>query len=448
MDPVLLSRLQFAMTICFHFLFPPLTIGLSWMIVVFEGLAWRTGADVYRRTARFFAVLFGITFGVGVASGIVMEFQFGTNWANYARFVGDIFGAPLAIECIFAFFLESGFLGLYLFGRKRLSPAAHWVSILLVAIGATVSAFWIIVANSWQQTPAGYTINPELGRAELTDFSQAVFNPSTLLRFSHTMMASFVSGALFVAGVGAALVLRRRDAEAGRVSLRLGLPVALIASLLLLFPTGHEHGRQVAHTQPEKFAALEGLYVGTSGAPLLLFALVDTKTPELTAEIQIPKMLSWMTFGDPDALVRGLSDFPPDQVPKGAELWFSFVSFHNMVILGMLFIGLTALSVFLLRKDRLLRTPLLLKALVVAIPLPLLACQFGWIAAEVGRQPWAVYKLLRTSHAVSPNVIAGNILFSFVLMALIYAGLGTVWAYIMVRKIRSGPASPEGARAA
>jgi cytochrome d ubiquinol oxidase subunit I len=439
MDAVLLARLQFAFTIGFHFLFPPITIGLAWLLVILEGLAWRTRAEIYQRAARFYALLFAITFAIGVATGIVMEFQFGTNWANYSKFVGDIFGAPLAAEGIFAFFLESAFLGLYLFGRKRLSPAAHWVSILLVAIGATISAFWIIVANSWQQTPAGYTIDPILGRAQLTDFSQAVFNPSTIVRFTHTMTAAVVSGAFLMAGTGAILILRKRDPEVGRLALRLGLPVAFVASLVLLFPTGHEHGRQVARTQPEKFAALEGLYTSQRGAPLTFFALVDPDTPALNAHVRIPKLLSWMTFGDPNAPVRGLNEFPPNERPRGAELWLSFVSFHNMIILGMGFIGLSGLSLLLLRHDRLLRTPWLLRLLAIAVPLPLIACQFGWIAAEVGRQPWAVYKMLRTAEAVSPNVPAGNVLFSFILFGLIYLGLGVVWVYLLVRKIRTGP---------
>jgi cytochrome d ubiquinol oxidase subunit I len=455
MDAVLLARLQFAMTVGFHFIFPPITIGLAWLLVIFEGLAWRTRREVYERGAFFFAKLFALTFAVGVATGIVMEFQFGTNWASYSRFVGDIFGAPLAAEGVFAFFLESGFIGLYLFGRRRLSRGTRWFSVLMVAVGATISAFWILVANSWQQTPAGFQVNEALGRAELTDFAAAVFNPSTGVRFSHTMLAALASGAFFMAGIAAALLRNpgRRVGpgssgqpgdpalreDVGKAGLKVALPIALLASILVIFPAGHEHARQVAHTQPEKFAAIEGLYVGQSGAPLALFGLVQPEEPKLTAEIAIPNMLSWLAFGDPHAPVRGIRDFPPDEVPRGAELWLSFVSFHNMVILGLFFIGVSALGVLLLRNGRIFHTRWFLKLLMITIPLPVLACQFGWIAAEVGRQPWIVYKLLRTDEAASVTVSAGEILSSIVLFGLIYLALGALWIYLLVRRVRTGP---------
>jgi cytochrome d ubiquinol oxidase subunit I len=443
MDAILLARLQFALTIAFHFIFPPVTIGLAWLLVIVEGIGWRRNDAVYKRAGEFFGRLFALTFAIGVATGIVMEFQFGTNWASYSKFVGDIFGAPLAAEGIFAFFLESGFIGLYLFGRQRLSPATHWFAALMVAVGATISAFWIIVANSWQQTPAGFTINPTLGRAELTDFGAAVFNPSTVIRFLHTLTAALVTGAMFMAGVGAVLVRRKRGVEVGARVLPIALGVGLVASVLMLFPLGHEHSRQVARTQPEKFAALEGLYVGQHGAPLVLFALVEPETPQLRARVAVPKALSWMAFGDPDAHVRGLRDFPANDVPRGAELWLSFVSYHNMVILGFVFIGAMGFGVLLWRVGRLLSTGWFLKILTWAIPLPILACQFGWIAAEVGRQPWIVYKLLRTRDAASPTVSAGEILFSIVLFGLIYLALGVLWVFLLRRKILAGPAPVE-----
>jgi len=447
MDAVLLARLQFALTIGFHFIFPPITIGLAWLLVVVEWLGWRRSDEAYQRAGRFFAKLFALTFAVGVATGIVMEFQFGTNWASYSKYVGDIFGAPLAAEGIFAFFLESGFLGLYLFGRRRLSPGAHWFSCLMVAVGATISAFWILVANSWQQTPAGYQINAALGRAELTSFWAAVFNASTGVRFFHTITASLVTGAFFMAGISATLLLRGRGTDVARKTLRLSLAGGLIASVLVIFPFGHEHARQVAHTQPEKFAAIEGLYVGQSGAPLVFFALPETPPPRLKARIEVPNLLSWMAFGDPHAPIRGLSDFPPDEVPRGAELWFSFVSFHNMVILGLYFVGATAFGLWLWRRGRLLETRWYLKLMSWSIPLPIIACQLGWIAAEVGRQPWIVYKLLRTRDAVSPTVSAGEVLFSIILFGLIYLALGVVWVYLLRRKVAAGPEPPGGPKA-
>jgi len=439
MDLVLLSRLQFALTVGFHFIFPPISIGLAWMLVVAEGIGWRRNSEAYRELGRFFAKVLGLTFAMGVATGIVMEFQFGTNWAGYSRYVGDIFGAPLAAEAVFAFFLESGFLGLYLFGRKRLSPGAHWFSILMVALGATLSAFWILVANSWQQTPAGFRVNEVLGRAELTSFSEAVFNPSTGVRFWHTTVAALVTGAFFMAGFSAILLLRRRDNLMAQAGLKLGLAAGLAGALLSAFPTGHEHALQVARTQPEKFATIEGLYEGRNNAPLVVFGVPDASVPRLNAAIELPGMLSMMVHGDPDAYVPGLSDFPADGVPKGAELWLSFLSFHNMVALGGYFVLLSALGLYLLWRRKLFGGRAYLRLFAVTFWLPIAACQLGWITAEVGRQPWIVYKLLRTRDAVSAVVPAEQVLASMILFGLVYLGLGLLWVFLLSRKLKSAP---------
>ncbi len=348
MDAVFLARLQFAMTIGFHFLFPPITIGLAWLLVIVELLGWRKKDEIYTRVGAFFARILGLTFAVGVATGIVMEFQFGTNWAQYSKFVGDIFGAPLAAEGIFAFFLESGFLGLYLFGRNRVSKGVHWFSCLMVAVGATISAFWIIVANSWQQTPAGFVVRN--GRAELTSFYDAVFNPSTVIRYLHTIDAALITGAFFMAGIAAWYLLKKRETEFAQRAMRVAVIFGLIVSVLELMPFGHEHARQVAHTQPEKFAAIEGLYANATSAPMVLFAVPTTEPPTLHANIEIAGLLSWMAFGDPNAPIKGISDFPADQVPP---LWLTFVSFHNMVVLGMYFIFAMALAAFKLYRKTL-----------------------------------------------------------------------------------------------
>jgi len=437
MDVVLLSRIQFAATVGFHFLFPPISIGLAWLLVILEGLGWRTGQDVYVRAGRFFARLLALTFAVGVATGIVMEFQFGTNWASYARFVGDIFGAPIAAEGVFAFFLESGFLGLYLFGRSRIGKGLHWFSILMVAVGSTISAFWILVANSWQQTPAGYVI--QNGRAELTDFWAAVFNESTVPRFLHTVDAALIAGAFFVAGVSACLLLRDRENAVARIAIKLALVFGLVASLLEVFPLGHEHAKQVARTQPEKFAAIEGLYTSQTSAPLVLFGVPFQRPPELKALVEVPGLLSWLAFGDFSAPVRGLDEFPEDEVPP---LFLTFVSFHNMVILGLYFIAAMAWGVWQVRRNRLWDCRWFLKLLVWSIPLPLLACQFGWIAAEVGRQPWIVYRLLKTADAHSQAVTAAEVAFSLVLFGLVYILLGALYVYLLVREVRRGPDGP------
>ncbi len=435
MDAVLLARLQFAMTIGFHFLFPPITIGLAWLLVVVEYLGWRKKDEVYARIGAFFAKLLGLTFAVGVATGIVMEFQFGTNWARYSTFVGDIFGAPLAAEGVFAFFLESGFLGLYLFGRHRVSRGVHWFSILMVAVGATISAFWIIVANSWQQTPAGFVVRN--GRAELTSFSEAVFNPSTVIRYLHTVDAALIAGAFFMAGIAAYYLLKKRETEFAQRAMRVAVLFGLVVSLLELMPLGHEHARQVARTQPEKFAAIEGLYSTQSGAPLVFFAVPTTKPPTLHATIEIPGLLSWMAFGDPAAHIQGINEFPADEIPP---LWLTFVSFHNMVVLGMFFIAVMAFAVFKLYRKTLWDSPKFLRVLMWSIPLPLAACQLGWIATEVGRQPWIVYRLLRTSDAASITVGSGEILFSMILFGLIYIGLGILYIYLLSHKVKQGPA--------
>jgi cytochrome d ubiquinol oxidase subunit I len=434
MDVVLLSRIQFAVTVGFHFLFPPITIGLAWLLVAIEWRGWRTGHDRWLRMGKFFGKLLALTFAVGVATGIVMEFQFGTNWAGYSKFVGGIFGAPLAAEGVLAFFLESGFLGLYLFGRRRVSRGVHWFSILMVAVGATISAFWILVANSWQQTPAGYVLRE--GRAELADFWQAVFNPSTLPRFFHTVDAAIVSGAFFVAGIAAVLLRRNRDDDLARRAAKLAIVVGLVSSLTEVFPFGHMHARQVAHTQPEKFAAIEGLYGSQSAAPMVLFAYPVTPPPELKAKVEIRGLLSWLAFGDINTRIRGIEEFPPDDRPP---LWLTFVSFHNMVVLGMYFIAAMAWGAWLIRRGTLWDSRRYLALLIVSIPLPLAACQLGWMAAEVGRQPWIVYQLLRTQDAVSASVPAGDVLFSLVLFTALYLLLGALYVYLLVREIRHGP---------
>lgn len=433
-DPVFLARLQFAITIGFHFLFPPLSIGLAWLLVVIEGIGWRRNDPDYVSAGKFFAHLLALTFAVGVATGIVMEFQFGMNWAKYSEFVGDIFGAPLAAEAIFAFFLESGFLGLYLFGRKKLSKGVHWFSILMLAIGATISAFWILVANSWQQTPAGYVIRN--GRAELTSFYDAVFNPSTMVRFAHTTTACIVSGCFFMAGICALLILRNRQVAAAKKAIKVAVVVGIISSVLVAFPFGHEHAQQVAHTQPEKFAAIEGVYDTTTGAPLALFGYPTDRPPELKAPIEIPKLLSLLAFGQADAPIKGLKDFPEDERPP---LWITFVSFHNMVILGMFFIGAMGLAAWSLYRGTLWGKRWLLKVLLWSIPLPLIACQFGWVAAEVGRQPWIVYRVLRTADAASPTVGAGEILSSIILFSGVYLLLGVLYVFLVAREVKHGP---------
>ncbi len=433
MDAVLLARIQFAMTVGFHFLFPPLSIGLAWMLVIIEGLGLKRKDPVYQTIGQFFGKVLGLIFAVGVATGIVMEFQFGTNWSEYSKFVGDIFGAPLAAEGVFAFFLESTFLGLYIFGRSRVSKGVHWFSILMVAVGATISAFWIIVANSWQQTPAGFIV--QNGRAELTDFWAAVFNPSTMVRFLHTTDAALISGAFLMAGISAYMYRKGKQQDIALRSLKFAIIFGLVVSLLEVFPFGHEHGRQVAQTQPEKFAVMQGLYTTQTGAPVAVFAVPFDHPPTLKAKIEIPGILSWLAFGDINAKVRGANEFKNEDLPPK---FLTFVSYHNMVVLGMYFIFILALGTWFIFKGKLADSKKYMKVLTWSIPLPLAACQLGWIAAEVGRQPWIVYHLMKTKDAVSITVGAVEILISIILFALIYIVLGYTLLKLLSKKINHG----------
>lgn len=434
MEALLLARLQFAVTAMFHFIFPPITMGLAFLIAIIEFLRWKTGSDVYRRMSDFWLKLFAVNFVVGVATGIVMEFEFGTNWASYSRFVGDIFGAPLAAEGVFAFFLESGFLGLLLFGRKRISSFLRLLAALMVWLGTTLSAFWILVANSWMQTPAGFRIVE--GRAELTDFWVAVFNPSIFPRFFHTIAAAWVCGSFLMVGISGFYILRNRPTDVARGSLKLGTLVAFV-SVVLVFVSGDNHARQVAHTQAAKFAAMEGLYSTTAGAPLVLFSAPPTQSGKPVApEIVITNLTSFLAFGNFQAPVKGLNEFPQSDWPPVA---LTFLSFHNMVILGNLMLLVALIGVFLLWKDRLATALWYHRVMLWMIPVPTIAIQLGWMAAEVGRQPWIVQGVMRTSDAVSKVVSPGEILFSLVLFSVIYLALGALWLYLLRKEILHGP---------
>ncbi len=436
LDPLLLSRIQFALTVGFHFIFPPISIGLAWLVVILEWLGWRRNDEDYVRAGQFFGKILGLTFVVGVATGIVMEFQFGTNWAEYSKFVGDVFGAPLAAEAIFAFFLESTFLGVYLFGRNKVSKSVHWFSALIVAIGSVLSAFWIIVANSWQQTPAGHTIRG--GRAELIDFWAAVFNPSTLARFSHTLIGCLIAGAFLVTGISAWLILKNKSMEIARKTLYIAMIFGLVASIMALFPTGHQHAAQVARTQPEKLAAMEGLIRGQSSAPLTIFGIPNEDPLSLDYAVAIPGLLSWLAADDFDAFVPGLEDLEEAGHPT-PPFAITFISFHTMVALGIFFIAMTAIGTILLVRKKLHRTSWYLKTLVWSIPLPIIACELGWIVAEVGRQPWVVYRLLKTADAHSTNVSGGEILSSIILFGFVYLVLGALYVFLLAGKVKQGP---------
>ncbi len=433
MDAVWLARLQFALTVGFHYLFPPLSIGLSWMIFAYQTQFLKTGDGAYQQLARFWTRLFAITFAVGVATGITMEFQFGTNWAAYSRFVGDIFGAPLAAEGVFAFFLESSFLAVLIYGENRVSRKVYWASSLLVALGATLSAFWIVVANSWQQTPAGFELVN--GRAELTSFWAAVFNPSTLPRYGHVIAGALVSGTFFVVSVSALMLLKRQHTVFAERSLKSALLPAFLA-VNLSMGIGHFHAVQVAETQPAKLAAFEGVWETGTGVPLLLFGVPNAKEERTDYAFGLPSGLSYMVGFSKETRIQGLKETPVADRPP---LLTTFFSFHLMVYLGGWFATLALAGLFLLWRGTLAQNRLFLRAAALTLPLPFIANEVGWVAAEVGRQPWVVYNLMRTRDAVSAAVPAGQILASIILFSLIYTLLFGVWVYLLRQQIDKGP---------
>ena len=445
MDVLQLSRIQFALTISFHFIFPSITIGLSGLIAIVETLRWWTKRDVYDRMSVFITKLFAVTFVIGVVSGIVMEFQFGTNWALFSGYVGDIFGAPLAAEGILAFFLESAFIGVVLFGRNRVGSTVRWIAGLLVALGTTLSAFWILVANSWMQTPAGYKIVTVNGvpKAELTDFWAAVFNPSTLPRFFHTMAACWVVGAFFLMGLAAWYYLRGRASDVAAYSMRLAIVVAFFGAAGM-FATGDLQTREVAAEQPVKFAAMEGVFKTAQGVPLIVIPAIppsQTDPGPLPALFEVPKGLSLMMSGNIDAIVKGLDQSDPTLWPP---VMVTFLSFHAMVGLGALMMFLMLFGGYYLLRFWRSKKPIeahttWLKFAVLAVPLPILAVEIGWMTAEVGRQPWLVQGLLRTSQGGSPGVTATDVAISLVGIILLYSFLFFIWGYAMYREIGHGP---------
>ena len=432
MDPVFLARLQFGLTAGFHFLFPPTTLGLSLVILILESLYIRKKAAIYKDVSNFLIRILGVVFVMGVATGIALEFAFGNNWSAYSRAVGDIFGAPLAAEGVFSFFLESVFIGILVFGRRRVSPKMYWLSAFLVFFASHLSGLWIIIANSWMQTPAGYAL--EGGRAVLTDFWQAAFNPSTVVRFFHTILGGWVTGSLVAAGIAAWHLLKGRSREKAALVLRVSVIVFAVTAVLQL-GSGHAHSVQVTRTQPEKMAAFEALWQTQSGAPFTIFGIPDEKTEKTYLAVRIPCFLSFLVGFDTDATVLGLNEFPKDERPP---VFLPFAGYHLMILFGLIFIAMAVWGAILLARKKLGESRAYLKLIILAIPLPYLANELGWIAAEVGRQPWAVYRVLRTADAASKVVPAGDILFSLVLFTAIYTLIAAAGLSIILRLVRSG----------
>jgi cytochrome d ubiquinol oxidase subunit I len=436
MDPVLLSRIQFGLTISFHYIYPPLSIGLGVILVIMEALYLKTRNPLFRQMTRFWTRIFGLTFALGVASGVVMEFQFGTNWSAYSRFVGDVFGSALAAEGIFAFFLESAFLAILLFGWDKVSPRVHMLSTIMVALGAHLSAIWIVVANSWMQTPAGFHVVQAAlrQRAEITDFWAMVFNPSAMIRLSHTVLGAWQAAAFFVLSVSAYYLLKRQHVEFAKDSMRIGLTVAVVASLGSLV-TGHSSGLVVSQYQPAKLAAMEAHFPASAPGAMYLFGWVNEAEQRVTG-VGVPGMLSLLIHGDTSKAVTGLNAFPPQDRPPVNPV---FQAFHAMVGVGMALMGLSLLGAILLWRGTLFETRWLLWICVFAVLGPQVANQLGWFTAELGRQPWIVYGLMRTAAGVSPWLTAGEVLTSLVFFTLVYLVLFVLFLYLLGQKIRHGP---------
>jgi cytochrome d ubiquinol oxidase subunit I len=442
MDSALaVHRLHFAFTITFHYLFPQLTMGLALLIVILKTAALKTGNQSYDEAARFWVKIFAINFAMGVVTGIPMEFQFGTNWARFSKDAGGVIGQTLAMEGVFSFFLESTFLGLFVFGEKRLSPKMHWVTAFLVFAGSWLSGFFIIATDAWMQNPTGYKIGPN-ENIMLDSFWGLVLNPWILWQYLHNMMASVVTASFVMASVGAYYLLMGQFNAHARIFVRTGVVAGAIAIASMLFPTGDGQGRMVADRQPVTLAAMEGLFETTAGAPIVLVGQPDTDKMQLDNPLQLPNALSFLTYRRWTAEVKGLKDYPRDLWPDNIPLLY--YSYHIMVGLGTLLILLMLPCVWSLWRGRLYQSRPLLWALMLALPFPYIATMAGWMTAELGRQPWIIYGLMRTSSGVSPTVSAGNGLFTLIGFMGMYMLLGMLFLFMVYRELEHGPHS-EGA---
>jgi cytochrome d ubiquinol oxidase subunit I len=432
MDVLWLSRLQFAVATMFHFLFVPLTLGLSILIAIMESVYIGTGNEEYKRMAKFWGKIFLINFVVGIVTGLTLEFQFGTNWAGYSKYVGDIFGSLLAIEATVAFFLESTFIAIWVFGWNKVSPRFHAACIWLVAAAASMSAYWILVANSFMQHPVGYVIRN--GRAELADFWAVITQPFAILTFLHTVIAGYIVAGFFVMGVSAYHLLRKRDTAFFSKSFRLALVFSFIFSIAEIV-VGDYHGKLMAAAQPAKLAAVESIWETEKGAPFYMLLIPDqAKERNVVEAFGIPKFLSWLVYEKWDAEIKGLKEWPKDERPS---VTLVFWAFRLMVGLGFLFALLTLIGMFLRKKID--SQPLFLKIMLCAIPLPYLSSELGWLVTEGGRQPWIVYGVMKTSEAVSP-IVGHQVLVSLIAFVALYSLLGLTAFALMIREIRKGPA--------
>ncbi len=435
-DALFWHRLQFGFTITYHYLFPQLTMGLALLILVLKGIGLRSGNRAYDDAARFWIRIFGLNFALGVITGVPMEFQFGTNWAAFSERSGGVIGQSLAMEGIFAFFLESSFLALLIWGERRLGRRGHFLAALALFVGSWLSGYFIIVTNAFMQHPAGYVAGAD-GTYQLAQLGQFLLNPWAVIQYLHNQCAAAVTGSFVMAAVGAFWILRREHVEAARISLRTGVMAGLIASLLVAFPTGHEQGRQVAAYQPVSLAAMEGRFESGPRAPMAFIGQPNLQERKLDNPVELPAILSWIAYGDFSANVRGLNDFPTDEWPTNVELLY--YSFHIMVGLGTMFILVMGLAALRLLRGGLERSRWLLWILVLAFPFPYIANTAGWMTAELGRQPWLLYGLMRTAEGASPTVHGGTVLFTLLGTAGLYLVLGVLFLALVAREVSHGP---------
>jgi cytochrome d ubiquinol oxidase subunit I len=436
MDVLLLHRIHFAFTVTFHYLFPQLTMGLALLIVVLKTLGLIRGDERYSQASRFWARILAINFVLGVVTGIPMEFQFGTNWAEFARRTGGVIGQPLAMEGIFSFFLESTFLGLFLFGEKRLSRWQHWGAAFMVFVGSWISGFFIVVTDAWMQHPVAYRLMPN-GSFEVTSFWGLLLNPWAWLQYAHTMCGSVVTAAFVMSAVGAFYVIDKRSVEAGQLFLRVGVIAGLLSCIAQIFPTGDLHGRYVARYQPAAIAGMEGLFRTQTGAPIVLLGQPDIEKQRIDNPLAVNDVLSFLAYGTTAAQVKGLDQFPRDQWPTTLPLLY--YSYHIMAGLGTYFVLLMVIAAILLWRGKLYSSGWILWPILLSFPLPYIANTAGWMTAEIGRQPWVVYGLMRTSEGYSRYVSAGNSLFTLLGFMGIYSLLSVLWIVLVYRIIEAGP---------
>jgi cytochrome bd ubiquinol oxidase subunit I len=435
-EALTVHRLHFAFTVTFHYIFPQLTMGLALLILILKSIALRTGEEHYNRAARFWGRIFGISFALGVVTGIPMEFQFGTNWSEFSKAAGGVIGQTLAMEGVFSFFLESSFLGLFLFGEKRLGPRGHWFSSLMMFLGSWLSGYLIVATDAWMQHPVGYSMGAN-GQFQLASFWALLLNRWALWQYPHTMLGAVITGSFTMASVGAFYLLSRQHESCGRVFLRIGVTAGLVAALLQLFPTGDGQGKLIAQNQPATLAAMEGLFQTQQGAPLAILGQPDLQKKRLDNPLVLPRGLSFLTYRAWAAKVKGMDEFAPQDLPDNISLLY--YSYHVMVGLGTMFIAVLLVAAWKLWRGTLYASRAILWALLLALPFPYIANTAGWITAEVGRQPWLIYGLMRTRAGVSPQVSAGNAWFTLIGFMGLYAVLGILFLFLVYREIERGP---------